>query len=252
YDLARRTPRTPVARLSNPSSLACGGVFGWAVAISGTRMAVGTCENNGDIGPNKPGSVYVYDLASATPASPVLGLNSSVRGDYFSYSLALSGSRLVVGAPRHDTGASTAGVAYVYDLASSNPTGAVVTLNNPDPAEGDNFGNSVAISGTRVVVGAYNDSTVKAGAGSAYVYDLASGSPTMPLVTLNNPNAGLYDQFGNSVAISDTHVLVGAHLDDTGAEDAGIAYLYDLGSATPGVPVATFHNPNPAPNGNFG
>ena len=63
----------------------------------------------------------------------------------------------------------------------------MATLNNPGPAEGDQFGESVAISGTRVVVGAIRDDTGATDAGSAYVYDLSSGTPTVPVATLNNP-----------------------------------------------------------------
>ena len=35
------------------------------------------------------------------------------------------------------------------------------------------------------------------------------------------------------MAISGTRVVVGAHGDDTGASDAGSAYVYDLTSGTP-------------------
>ena len=48
----------------------------------------------------------------------------------------------------------------------------VATLNNPGPAANDEFGRSVAVSGTRVaVVGAYQDDldTARFDKGSAYV-----------------------------------------------------------------------------------
>ena len=131
-----------------------------------------------------------------------------------------------------DTGAINAGSAYVYDLSSGTPTVPVATLNNPGPAANDFFGSSVAISGARVVVGAYVDGTPASHAGSAYVYDLSGGTPTAPVARLNNPNpTGEEDAFGSSVAISGTRVMVGAYSDDTGAIDAGSAYLYDMSSA---------------------
>ena len=46
--------------------------------------------------------------------------------------------------------------------------------------------------------------------------------------------------------------MVGADADDTGATDAGSAYVYDLSSATPTVPVATLNNPGPAASDKFG
>lgn len=55
--------------------------------------------------------------------------------------------------PGDDTGALRAGTVYFYDLSTGTPTVPVVALNNPSPAISDEFGSSVAISGTRVAVG---------------------------------------------------------------------------------------------------
>ena len=158
----------------------------------------------------------------------------------------------MVGAYLDNTGATDAGSAYVYDLNSGTPTVPVATLNNPGPAASDYFGYSVSISGSRVVVGALQDDTGATDAGSAYVYDLSSGTPTVPVATLNNPGPAVNDRFGSAVAISGTRVVVGAHQDDTGTTDAGSAYVYDLSSGTPIVPVATLNNPSPAVGDYFG
>ena len=250
YDLISGTPMV-VATLNNPSP-AADDWFGFSVAISGTRIVVGALID--DTGAENAGSAYVYDLSSATPTVPVATLNnpSPAAGDIFGRSVAISGTRVIVGASGDDTGASEAGSAYVYDLSSATPTVPVATLNNPSPAANDEFGFSVAISGTRVVVGAKGDNTGASEAGSAYVYDLGSATPTVPVATLNNPGPAVSDQFGSSVAISGTRVVVGALYDDTGADAAGSAYVYDLTSATPTVPVATHNNPGPAVYDNFG
>ena len=231
--------------IANPSP-AQNDQFGESVAISGTRVVVGARLD--DTGATDAGSAYVYDLSSGTPTVPVATLNNPgpAAGDYFGFSVSISGTRVVVGAFRDDTGATDAGSAYVYDLSSGTPTVPVATLNNPGPAAGDDFGESVSISGTRVVVGAFRDDTGAFDAGSAYVYDLSSGTPTVPVATLNNPGPAVSDGFGESVAISGTRVVVGANRDDTGAADAGSAYVYDLSSGTPTVPVATLNNPSPA------
>jgi hypothetical protein len=251
YDLASATPSVPVATLNNPSP-AYFDWFGYSVAVSGTRVVVGAYRD--DTGAPAAGSAYVYDLASATPTVLVATLNnpSPEEGDLFGMSVAVSGTRVVVGAAGDNTGAAAAGSAYVYDLASATPTVPVATLNNPSPAANDYFGSSVAISGTRVVVGASQDVTGAPGAGSAYVYDLASATPTMPVATLNNPSPAAFDEFGHSVAVSGTRVVVGAYWDDTGATDAGSAYVYDLASATPALPVATLNNPSSAFGDEFG
>ena len=125
-----------------------------------------------------------------------------------------------------------------------------VTANNPTPVNFDRFGESVAVSGTTVVVGALADDTGASNAGSAYVYDVSGGSATL-VDTINNPTPAFSDGFGLSVAVSGSTVVVGAYQDDTGAENAGSAYVYDLsgGSATL---VDTINNPTPATNDFFG
>ncbi len=251
YDLSSGTPTVPLATLNNPNPAAFD-YFGWSVAISGTRVVVAAYQD--DTGATDAGSAYVYDLSSGTPTVPVVTLNNPgpAANDYFGNSVAISGTRMVVGAPNDDAGAINSGSVYVYDLSSGTPTVPVVTLDNPGPAANDNFGYSVAISGTRVVVGAFNDNTGTTAAGSAYVYDLASGTPTVPVATLNNPSPAPSDNFGISVAISGTRVVVGAWLDDTGATNTGSAYVYDVNSGTPTVPVVTLNNPGPATSDYFG
>src|SRR2546421_695878 len=82
-----------------------------------------------------------------------------------------------------------------------------VTLASPNPQLDGNFGQSVAISGTTVVVGAPGETANEAIlAGNAYVFDAASGS----LVTFTDPNVEARGFFGTSVAISGTTVVVGA------------------------------------------
>ncbi len=172
--------------------------------------------------------------------------------DFFGSAVAIDGPRVVVGAYGDDTGANDSGRAYVYDLGSATPSVPAVTLNNPHPVAHDEYASAVAISGTRIVIGCVGDDTGASAAGSAYIFDLASATPTAPIFTIHNPDPAAIDLFGNAVAISSSRVVIGAYLDDTGAENAGSAYLYDLASATPAAPVAALHNPSPAAEDGFG
>ena len=253
YDLSSATPTVPVLTLNNPTPLR-EDQFGISVGISGTLVVIGTYGDD-DSGAVDAGSAYVYDLTNATPGVPVFTLNNPTPAisDLFGYSVGISGMRVVVGAFRDDTGSTDAGSAYVYDLSSGTPTVPVFTLNNPSSSFPSGFGNAVAISGTRVVVGESGGSQTVFADGRAYVYDLTSATPTVPMVTLNNPTPLGEDQFGISVGISGTRVVVGTYGDDdSGAVDAGSSYVYDLTSATPDVPVFTLNNPTPAEGDLFG
>lgn len=251
YDLSSGTPSLPVVTLDNPTP-ATSDYFGWSVAISNTRIVVGAYGD--DPGAPGAGSAYVFDLSNSTPTVPTATLNNPgpTLGDAFGMSVAISGTRIVVGSPLDDTGAVNSGSANVYDLSHGLPTDPVLLLSNPSPSLGDSFGNAVAISGTRIVIGAYDDDTDENGAGIAYVYDLSSGTPSMPIITLHNPSPGAFELFGRSVAIDGTRVVVGASKDSSGGSFSGSVYVYDLNSSTPAAPVASLHNPTPASNDEFG
>ncbi len=251
YDLDGPNPTVPLLTLNNPSP-ATGDSFGWSLGISGSRVIIGVHAD--DTGATDAGSAYIYDLLSGTPQTPVHTLNSpaATANDFFGWTVAISGMRAVVGAYGDDTGASNTGRAFIYDLASGTPSAPVHSLSNPAPASSDNFGYSVFISGTNVVVGAYRDDAGATDAGSAYVYDLTSGTPDLPAHTLNNPGPILTDSFGNAVCASGSRIVVGANLDNAGATDAGSAYIYDLTSGTPTVPTASLNSPGSSIDDRFG
>ncbi len=250
YDLGNASPATPIHTLNNPTADA--DQFGLAVAISGARVLVGAPFD--DTGASNTGTAYTYDLGGATPTTAVATLfhASPSGGDQFGAAIAISGTRVVVGSPYENTGADDSGSAYVYNLATGTPGTPVVTLNNPNPSTSDRFGTAVAISALRIVVGAPADDIGAQDGGRAYVYNLATGTPSIPVLTLNNPSPETSDQFGNAAAISGTRIIIGEKSDNNGATDAGRAYVYDTTSGTPTLPVHTLANPNPAQSDNFG
>lgn len=238
YDLGSPAPDVPQLLIDNPSPT-INDYFGGAVAVSGSLVAVAAMQD--DAGASNAGTVYLYNLSMPAPGSPVLSVSnpSPQNQDEFGYALAISGDRLVVGAPKNNTGADDAGTVYVYNLASATPALPVHVIDNPEPAIGDLFGYSVSISGDRLVVGVPRDDAGAVNAGRAYVYDLASPTPAVPALTLANPAPALNDEFGSAVAVSGANVVVGSRLDDTFATDSGDVRIYDLSSATPGVPISS-------------
>ena len=229
--------------LDNPDPTA-NDSFGDSVAVDGTVAVVGApYDDPGGI--NNAGTAYVFDTVSGTLIA-TLDNPDPTTNDYFGISVAVSGTTAVVGAHWDDPGGvSAAGTAYVFDTA----TGVLVaTLDNPDPTAGDRFGDSVAVSGTTAVVGAYLDDPGGINqAGTAYVFDTTSGAL---IATLNNPALTTGDFFGGSVAVDGTTAVVGANGDDPGGVfDAGTAYVFDT---TTGALIATLDNPDPMPDDLFG
>ncbi|MBE2287474.1 MAG: FG-GAP repeat protein [Prosthecobacter sp.] len=189
-----------------------------------------------------PAAAQIPDTLLHEVPPPDIGLQG---GAQLGYSVAMDGEYVVAGAPYDDATGTDCGVAKVFGAT----TGELLFTLSCTPG-GGNFGWSVAISGTRVVVGAYRQD-VSSG-GKVFVFDLAGANPTVPILTLTNPSPGGDDQFGYSVAISGTRVVVGAKQDDTGASDAGRAYVYNVAGATPTVPISTLNNPSPTTQDYFG
>jgi len=249
HDFTSNTPQLPVLTIDNPAPV-LNDYFGASVAASGNLIIVAAYQDDG--GATNAGTVYVYNRTSATPATPVFTIPNPTpqAQDQFGNAIAVSGSILVVGAFKNDAGALDAGSAYVYNLASPTPTVPIMTLDNPEPNADDWFGYSVGISGSLVAIGAYGDDAGAINSGSVYIYNTASGTPTLPVAILRNPGPGTDDWFGYSVGISGNNVLVGSPMDESGEPDSGSAYVFDLG--TPGIPLATLNNPAPEPEDYFG
>src|SRR3989344_89745 len=189
-------------------------------------------------------AVSIGVLATTYYGTPITINNPTLPDSAgFGASVAIDGEKFIVGAFYDDTVAVDAGSAYLYDAT----TGALLqNFNNPTPEYGDLFGNSVSISGDKVLIGAYGDDTGAINAGSAYLYNASTGAL---LRTFNNPTPAASDLFGYSVSISGDKVLIGAAWEDTGATDAGSAYLVD---AITGALLQTFNNPTPTHSGRFG
>ena len=184
-------------------------------------------------------------LGASAPveASLVFSNPTPTLEDRFGSTLDVAGDTAIVGAYMDDTGAVDAGSAYLYDLSTGT---LLFTLNNPTPELNDGFGRIVALNENYAIVGAARDNTNAVSAGSAYVYDVATGNL---LYTLNNPAPATSDLFGYHVDIDDDHTVVGAYFNDDGATNAGSIYIYDTAT---GVLLNTIDNPTPEVNDYFG
>jgi large repetitive protein len=192
-----------LGRLQAPDTSG-GDYFGFSLAATGDRLAVGEALGEPS-GISNSGAAHVYNASTGALLQSVY---DPVPGalNLFGSSVGLSGNNLVVGSFNHLNAALTIrpGSAYVFDAATGN---LVRTLANPTPAEGDRYGNSVAVAGNTVIVGAPNDDTTAAENGSAYVFDAPSGNL---LDTIDNPNALAGANFGGGVAASASRLYAGA------------------------------------------
>ena len=219
-----------------------GAFLGTSVALSNTFLAVGAPgETTG-----AAGAVYVYALGNWSSSKRLISLDHA-SGDQFGYSVAVSDSWVLAGAPYHGASPAASGQAYIFARDQGGPAnwGSPSSHQSPfhtaAPAANDYFGASVSLSGNYAVVGAPNGfGSSSSGAGAAYVYWLngatwgdGAGGPTTTLTSAGSK------AFGISVALSGDWILVGS----SGNESAS---LYNRsGTGWSGTPLSD-------PNGTVG
>lgn len=244
FNLSSPTPTVPAGTIATPVVDGAQKRFGWSLAVSGSRLVVGTYD---------AGSVFVYNLSGPTPTVPVVTLASPMVPSHgqFGYAVAIQGTRVAAGAPFGSGGSSAV---YLYDIAGATPTVPVLTFDNPAPQSLDRFGWSLALTATSLVVGTPYDNAVDIEAGTVYAYDLSSATPTTPIATLNAPAGAVSRRsfhFGASVAVSGGKVIVGQP-DGSNPLASGHVYVFDLLGGTPTVPLHFIDNPTPTSYDNFG
>lgn len=245
--------------------------FANAVAASGDTLVVGAPWENSsaagvdgdqlDNSVSDAGAVYVF-VRSSSGWSQQAYLKASNPGstDEFGYAVAIDGDTLVVGAfsersnatgvngNQADNSLALAGAAYVFVRDGATWTQqAYLKASNTD--QGDQFGQTVAISGDTIVVGAYGEDSSATGvdgnqannsastAGAAYVF-VRSGTTWTQQAYLKASNTAAGDRFGTSVGVSGDTIVVGAYGEDSSAtgvdgnqadnsdSQAGAAYVF--------------------------
>jgi hypothetical protein len=214
-------PCAPAVNVTAPAAIA-GARFGFAVAVSGTTVAIGAPQDGN-------GRVYVYVRnGNLWSLQAQLAAFDGAPGDRFGTAVALDGDRLAVGADRDN---SQRGAAYLFQRAGGSWT-QVTRVTGAGTAAGDRFGAAVAIDGTRLAIGApYHDPSGSAAGyarGAAYVYTISGATVTQDakLVPGDSTDAAL---FGFALSVDGTHVAVGA----PGFNEArGVVYVFDRGAST--------------------
>ena len=146
---------------------------------------------------------------------------------FFNNGVDIDGNLVLVGAAANSN--TAIGAAYLYDC-STDPCVLLDSLTYPNPEPLDLFGYGVGLSGSMVVVGAYQDDPGSVNdAGSVYVYDcaasIAAGDGSVACSTpieIQNPLPNDGDRFGYAVDIDGNTVAIA-----TDGDLDATAFVYD-------------------------
>jgi len=138
--------------------------------------------------------------------------------DFFGISTSISNDVAIVGALGES---NSTGAAYIYRLQAGIWI-EEAKIQASDGEERDEFGTNVAISGNVAIVGAQRDD---ASSGAAYIYRFQAGI-WIEEARIQASDREANDFFGRTVDISGNVAIVGAVGEDSGANNAGAAYIY--------------------------
>lgn len=201
--------------------------FGYGLAFSGNTVVVGAPKSD-DFGTDS-GSAYVFVRQSPgvwVQQGPKLVPNDGRPGQWFGFSVALSGDTAVLTAPYDNDNGTAAGAAYVFVRAGNVWTQQAKLKPSPFRV-GDVFGISGAISGDRLIIGAHGADSPANGneSGAAYTFTRTAGVWTQEQrIIANDGKPG--ELFGATVAISGQTVGVGAVYDDDLGFHSGSMYMF--------------------------
>ncbi|MBM4375100.1 MAG: cadherin-like beta sandwich domain-containing protein [Deltaproteobacteria bacterium] len=247
----------------------CGSV----VAVSGSTLVMG-CYRDNVLVQGEGGAVFVFEReASGWKFAQKLVPAVHAPGDRFGMSVAIEGDVLVVGAPGRSSGTEMHGAAYVFERDAAGVWSELVQLKATGGGHLDQFGESVAVSGDRVAVGAPGEDgsatgvsgvvdELALGAGAAYVF-VRSGAVYTQEAYIKAADTAALDLFGTDLALSADRLVVAAPGEDsagagvgvdgvgTGAIDSGAVYVYER-SATGWALTSQIKGPSPSASDMFG
>ena len=194
------------------SDIARGDLFGASISINGNSAVIGAWGKN-----SGAGAAYIFNNnGNSWIQQAKITASDAGGGDYFGYSVGLSGMTAVVGAYGK---ANSTGAAYTF-VASGTSWSQQAKLTAGDALTGAALGKSVTISGDTVAAGAPAkfDSP-----GASYIFNRANNNWNQQ-TKLSASDSSKNDQYGASAALSANVLFVGAIWKNN---SAGAVYAYD-------------------------
>jgi len=201
-----------------------GDKFGDAVSIYGDYLVIGAPYD--DVNGTWSGSIYIYhNISGSWELDSKITASVGASYDRFGNSVSIFGDYIIVGSMWDDyNGHSDTGSAYIIHNNSGNWE-ETQKITASDGNNNDHFGSSVSISTNYAVIGANNDLNSGERTGSAYIFYNNSGNWEEEEKILASDHDD-DDRFGDSVSISDNHVIIGAWGDNNNGNHGGSAYLF--------------------------
>jgi hypothetical protein len=189
--------------------------------------------------------VYQYDGDWFQLQKLVAKLGS--EGDQFGLGLAMDLERIVIGAPWSDDGK---GQAHLFDRGNVMFFESELFI-DPNGESMDNFGFAIDVETDTVAIGSYLNDDVATDAGSVFIFASDLSGWDLYQHILPTGNFAAEDQFGVSVSLNDSNLLIGSRYGLVNGEQAGDVTSYEIKGGV-WLEGSTIVSPNPTLNAEFG
>jgi hypothetical protein len=200
-----------------------------SMALVGDSALIGV-PNDDTAGGIDAGSVYVFTrTAGLWTQQTRLTASDGAANDLFGFSVAMSGSSVLVGAYSDDRPSlANSGSAYIF-TQNAGVWSQEAKIEPVDSLQGDGFGYSVGLSGDTALIGAPFDeptTTLSNNHGSAYIFTRSAGVWSLQQKLVAG-DAAIGDNYGFSVSLEADSALVGApRANVSSVSDSGAAYVH--------------------------
>jgi len=184
------------------------------------------------------GAVYIFHFNGLNWVQQTkLYASDAALGDFFGWSVSISGDYAIVGAFRNDDAGDDSGSAYIFYRHQGGPDnwGQQAKLTAIDAFISDNYGWAVWIQGDYAMVGARVADAMGGDSGAAYIYQRNLGGPDNwgQVKKLTASDGAPSDYFGYALCMSGDNAIVGASGDDDLGSRSGSVYIFNqnLGGA---------------------
>ncbi|MHA2431181.1 MAG: FG-GAP repeat protein [Promethearchaeota archaeon] len=200
--------------------------FGEDVSLDGDYAVIGAVRGYDDYG-FETGAVYVFKRQGSSWYEQVKLLASDGKSmDNFGCEVSIDGDYLLVGANNDDNiNGNSSGSVYIFKQLEDTWIEQAKLITS-DGEESDWFGMSAYLKGDYAIISTLKVDGPAYISGSAYIFKNEGDDwiEQVKLIPPDNESEALF--FGSDVTIDGEYAVIGACGDDSGAENAGVAYVF--------------------------
>ena len=170
--------------------------------------------------------ILVLVAANSIAEQDIIVADDGRAGDAFGYDVTIDGNTALVGAFKADIdGVMDAGAAYVYVLADNGWQKQAKLVADPAFAE-DTLGGKVALKNNVAMLGVMRRDDKGKDSGAVVSFEREVNVWKQGQI-ITAPDAKPGDAFGQSIALTENHLVISAPRNDALGDDSGAAYIYE-------------------------